>query len=76
MPQQSKASPTSIVAVLLVVSCMAMLFYISEGKRVTNDTISTQIITGVFGLLMAIAGYYFGASKKDEPNENDKQDRL
>lgn len=68
---RSRTPTTSIVAILLIVSCMAMLFFLADGKRVTNDTISTQIITGVNGLLMAVVGYYFGASKKDQ-GDSDK----
>lgn len=60
----TKASTTSVIAVVLVITCMALLFVITAGNVPKDDTTRTQIIQGVFGLLMLCGGYYFGASKQ------------
>lgn len=65
-----KASTTSVIAVILAISCMGLLYLITAGNMPKDDTTRTQIIQGVFGLLMLLGGYYFGASKQRSPNIN------
>lgn len=62
-----KTSPTNIVAVLVVVFSFALLFCVIALEKPSNDTRATQIITGLFGVLMLVCGYYFGASRARGP---------
>ena len=60
----TKTSTTSVIAVMIVVLGMGLLYLITGAGVPKDDTTRTQIVQGVFGLLMMLAGYYFGASKQ------------
>lgn len=63
----AKISTTSVIAAALVFACMGLLFVITCTDQPKDDTTRTQIVQGLFGLLMLLGGYYFGASKNRSP---------
>lgn len=60
----TNTSTTSVIAVILVSSGMGLVFFLAFSNLPHDNTRATQIITGTYSLLMAIVGYYFGASKQ------------
>lgn len=65
----SKTSTTSIVAVLLTICSFGSLGFLLV-EFGDDATTRTQIITGVFGLMAGVVGYYFGSSKQRTPSIN------
>jgi len=59
-----KTSTTSIIAVLLLISCMVIMSFMVATSKPHDATTRTQIVQGLFGLLMMMGGYYFGSSKQ------------
>ena len=59
--------PTDAVAFTIVVGSLFYFFFAGSGIFHAPESLQTQITQGLFGLDMAIAGYYYGASKKDKP---------
>jgi len=66
-----KASTTSVIAIFWTLAAIGFLFYIASGAAHAHETIQTQCIQGLFGIVMLIAGYYFGSSKKEGVNVAD-----
>lgn len=69
-----KTEIRNILAVITVVGCFALL-YLMQVKAVPaeNQQVLNVAVGFVFGgLLAGVAGYYFGASKGDNTNHNEK----
>lgn len=57
---------TSIIAFTIVVLSYMYFFMVGSGNMHTTESLQTQIVQGMFGLTMLVAGFFFGASKKDQ----------
>lgn len=66
-----KTSTTSIVAVILIVSCMGLLFMVTTCGVPTDETTRVQIVQGLFGVITLLGGYYFGASKHQDVQDSE-----
>ena len=65
MKELYKATTTSsIIAVIVIVGCFGYFYLAGSGLFKSPESLQTQITQGLFGLAMAIMGYYFGASKE------------
>jgi drug/metabolite transporter (DMT)-like permease len=65
----NKSTITNILAVIIVIGCFIM-FYFMMIKEIPAANLSTvNIATGfLYGILGAVVGYYYGASKNgDKP---------
>lgn len=62
-------STTSLIAFTIVLLSYLYFFMVGSGKMNTTESLQTQIVQGIFGLTMLVAGFFFGASKKDTPNK-------
>jgi hypothetical protein len=58
---------TSIIAFTIIVLSYMYFFMVGSGKMHTTESLQTQIVQGIFGLTMLVAGYFFGSSKKETP---------
>lgn len=59
-------STTSIIAFTVVVLGYIYFFFVGSGKMHTTESLQTQIVQGIFGLIMLVAGFYFGGNNKKD----------
>lgn len=64
-------STTSIIAVLFVLFGFGLLGYIAV-QTTDDQTTRTQLVTGIFSILSAVGGYYFGAMRNRVPEGEGK----
>ena len=62
----TRLSASSLIAVLIVVGCFAYFFLAGSGLFHAPESLQTQITQGLFGALMLVCGYFYGASKKEK----------
>lgn len=64
----SKTAIGHILAVLIVVGCFIMLYFMMI-KAIPEPNVSTvnQAVGFIYGMLGIVIGYFFGASKTDKP---------
>lgn len=65
----NRATTTTIIAVLVVILCFGFFYLSGLGLSKATDALQTQINQGLFGIIMLVVGYFFGASK-DHQDKN------
>lgn len=65
----NKATTTTILAVIFVICGFGILYGSGSGSFQATESLQTQIVQGVYGLLMLIAGFFFGSSNNKEKTD-------
>lgn len=73
MTFNNKNTP-SILAIIFVIFSFLILMGASSGLFSSPESLQTQTIQGIFGLLMLIAGYYYGTIHKN--NDTQTQQKM
>lgn len=67
-----RTSTTTLLATLVVILSFGILYGASSGLFKAPEGLLSQNVQGIFGLLMLIVGYYFGATHKQNEPQNPK----
>lgn len=75
MDFNTKNTP-SILAIIFVIFSFLILIGASSGLFSSPESLQTQTIQGIFGLLMLIAGYYYGTIHKNNDNTQTSNSKM
>jgi hypothetical protein len=60
----------SILAIFWTLAAVGIILAIYLGVGANNPATETQILTGIFGIVMLIIGFYFGSSQSSQKNRD------
>lgn len=66
----NRATTTTIIGILIIVFSFGFFYLSGLGVSDASESTQTQINQGLFGLVMLVAGFYFGSSTKESNNKN------
>lgn len=65
-----KTTTTTILTLLLASLSFVILIGAASGLFTSPESLQTQIVQGIFGILMLIGGFFYGSSNRNNQQDN------